>query len=454
MVMSQQRTAVLSDMQIRVLSEQLRGNVIRPGGEGYDAARNILNAKIDRYPALVVQVKDAEDVSQVIRFARKHGVAVSVKSGGHGVAGHAIVDDAILIDLSLLKSVEVDEHVRVARAGAGLRAGEYVRATEAYGLVSPVGDASTTGLGGLVMGGGFGFLSGKHGLVVDNLLAAEIVTADGEILRASKTENPDLFWAIRGGGGNFGVATAYEFQLHPLPRVLGGMMIFPFERAAEIIRLYRDVAESAPDELTMYLGMATMPDGMSIVALMPVYSGEIAEGERLLAPFREAGPIADMVQPMPYSVASSAADPFAPPGFKLHERWDTLYALPDEVIDGLVERATPSNSLGNVVVVKVLNGAATRVDPAATAFPHRNTRYAVLSLAAWLDEADEAANIAWCESVKDVIANQRFGTYINASIGNPLNEVFGDNHARLAAVKAAYDPDNMFHGNVNIKPGM
>jgi FAD/FMN-containing dehydrogenase len=159
-----------------------------------------------------------------------------------------------------------------------------------------------------------------------------------------------------------------------------------------------------------------------------------------------------MVQPMPYSVASSAADPFAPPGFKLHERWDTLYALPDEVIDGLVERATPGNSLGNVVVVKVLNGAATRVDPNATAFPHRNTRYAVLSLAAWLDEADEAANIAWCESVKDVIANQRFGTYINASIGNPLNEVFGDNHARLAAVKAAYDPDNVFHGNVNIEP--
>ncbi|HYI14742.1 MAG TPA: FAD-binding oxidoreductase [Thermomicrobiales bacterium] len=453
MVISQQRIAVLSDMQVRMLSERLRGNVIRPGGEGYDAARNTLNAKIDRYPALVVQVKDAEDVAQVIRFARKHGVEVSVKSGGHGVAGHAIVDDAILIDLSLLKSVEVDEKMQVARAGAGLRAGEYVRATEAYGLVSPVGDASTTGLGGLVMGGGFGFLSGKHGLVVDNLLAAEIVTADGEILRASKTENPDLFWAIRGGGGNFGVVTAYEFQLHPLPQVLGGMMIFPFERAAEIVRLYRDIAESAPDELTMYLGMATMPDGMSIVALMPVYSGEIAEGERLLAPFREAGPVSDMVQPMPYSQASSAADPFAPPGFKLHERWDTLYALPDDVIDGLIERATPGNSLGNVVVIKVLNGAATRVDPAATAFPHRNTRYAVLALAAWLDEADEAANIAWAESVKDVIAGQRFGSYVNASIGNPLSEVFGDNYSRLAAIKAAYDPDNMFHGNVNITPG-
>jgi FAD/FMN-containing dehydrogenase len=452
MVISQQRSAVLSDMQIRMLSERLRGNVIRPGQEGYDEARNILNAKIDRYPALVVQVKDAEDVSEVIRFARRFGLEVSVKSGGHGVAGHAIRDDAILIDLSLLKSVEVDEHVRVARAGAGLRAGEYVRATEAYGLVSPVGDASTTGLGGLTMGGGFGFLSGKHGLVVDNLLAAEIVTADGQIRRASKTENPDLFWAIRGGGGNFGVATAYEFQLHPLPQVLGGMMIFPFERAAEIVRLYRDVVESAPDELTVYLGMATMPDGMSIVALMPVYSGEIAEGERLLAPFREAGPIADMVQPMPYSQASSAADPFAPPGFKLHERWDTLYAMPDDVIDGLVDRATPGNSLGNVIVIKVLNGAATRVDPSETAFPHRNTRYAVLSLAAWLDPAEEAANIAWTESVKAVIAEQRFGTYINASIGNPLNEVFGDNATRLAAVKAAYDPDNMFHGNVNIKP--
>jgi hypothetical protein len=229
-------------------------------------------------------------------------------------------------------------------------------------------------------------------------------------------------------------------------------MDFPFERAAEIVRLYRDVVESAPDELTVYLGMATMPDGMSIVALMPVYSGEIAEGERLLAPFREAGPIADMVQPMPYSQASSAADPFAPPGFKLHERWDTLYAMPDDVIDGLVDRATPGNSLGNVIVIKVLNGAATRVDPSETAFPHRNTRYAVLSLAAWLDPAEEAANIAWTESVKAVIAEQRFGTYVNASIGNPLNEVFGDNATRLAAVKAAYDPDNMFHGNVNIKP--
>jgi FAD/FMN-containing dehydrogenase len=439
-------------MQIRTLAEQLRGNVIRPGGEGYDAARNILNAKYDRHPALVVQPKDAEDVSQVIRFARRNNIDVSVKSGGHGVAGHSVVEDGILIDLSLLKSVEVDEEMRIARAGSGLLAGEYVRATEAYGLVSPVGDASTTGIGGLTLGGGFGFLSGKHGLVVDNLLAAEIVLASGEIVRASKTENPDLFWAIRGGGGNFGVATAYEYQLHPLKQVLGGMMIFPFERAAEIVRLYRDVVESAPDEMTIYLGMATMPDGASIVALMPVYSGEIAEGERLLAPFREAGPIADMVQPMPYSVASSAADPFAPPGFKLHERWDTLYALPDEVIDGLVERAAPGNSLGNVIVLKVLNGAATRIDPAATAFPHRNTRYAVLSLAHWVDPSDEAANVAWTESVKAVIGGQRFGTYINASIGNPLNEVFGENRARLAEIKAKYDPNNVFHGNVNIEP--
>jgi len=452
MVMSQQRSAVLSDMQIRMLSERLRGNVIRPGGKGYDQARSILNAKVDRYPALVVQVKDSEDVSEVIRFARRFGLEVSVKGGGHGVAGHAIVDDAILIDLSLLKSVEVDENVRVARAGAGLRAGEYVRATEAYGLVSPVGDASTTGIGGMTMGGGYGFLSGKHGLVIDNLLAAEIVTSDGQIRRASKTENPDLFWALRGGGGNFGVVTAYEFQLHPLPQVLGGMLIYPFERAPEIVRLYRDVVESAPDELTVYLGMATMPDGMSIVAVLPVYSGEIAEGERLIAPFREAGPVADMVAPMPYSQASSVADAFVPPGFKLHERWDTLRALPDDVIDGLIERATPGNSMGNVVVIKVLNGTATRVDPATTAFPHRHTRYAVLSLAAWLDPTEEAANIAWTDSVKDVIARERFGTYVNASIGNPLNEVFGDNHARLAEVKAKYDPSNMFHGNVNIEP--
>ena len=453
MVLSEQRrVAVLSDMQIRTLAERLRGNVIRPGGAGYDAARTILNAKIDRYPALVVQVAGPEDVSEVIRFARKHDVAVSVKSGGHGVAGHAVVDDGILIDLSKLKSVEVDENMRIARAGAGLRAGEYVRATEPYGLVSPVGDASTTGLGGLTMGGGYGFLSGKHGLAIDNLLAAEMVLASGEIVRASKSENPDLFWAIRGGGGNFGVVTAYEFQLHPLQQVLGGMLIFPFERAAEILRLYRDVVESAPDELTVYAGMATMPDGVPIVALMPVYSGEIAEGERLIAPFREAGPVADMISSMPYSVASSAADPFAPPGFKLYERWDTVRALPDEVIDGLIEHATPGNSLGNAIIIKQLNGAAGRVDPTATAFPHRHAPYAVLALAAWLDEADEADNVAWTQSVLATIASQRAGTYVNASIDNPLNEVFGANYARLAAVKAAYDPDNMFHGNVNIEP--
>jgi FAD/FMN-containing dehydrogenase len=452
MVISERRRAALSDMQIRTLAEQLRGNVIRPGAEGYDNARTILNAAFDRYPALVVQVKDAEDVSEVIRFARKNGIEVSVKSGGHGVAGHAVIDDGILIDLSLLKSVEVDEHVRVARAGAGLRAGEYARATEAHGLVSPIGDASTTGLGGLVLGGGYGFLSGKHGLAIDNLLAAEIVTADGEIRRASKTENPDLFWAIRGGGGNFGVVTAYEFQLHPLTQVLGGMLIYPFERAPEILRLYREVVESAPDELTVYLGMATMPDGMSIVALMPVYSGEIAEGERLIAPFRAAGPVADMVRPMPYSVASSAADPFAPPGFKRHERWDTLRALPDDVIDGLIDRATPGNSLGNVIVIKRLNGAASRVDPSATAFPHRKAPYAVLILSDWLDVADEEANLEWERSTLAVVASQRAGTYVNASMDNPLDEVFGPNYARLAEIKAKYDPDNMFHGNVNIKP--
>ncbi len=230
------------------------------------------------------------------------------------------------------------------------------------------------------------------------------------------------------------------------------MLIFPFERAAEILRLYRDVVESAPDELTVYAGMATMPDGMPIVALLVSYAGEIAEGERVIAPFRAAGPVADMVSPMPYSAVSSLADPFAPPGFKRHERWDTLRALPDDVIDALIQRATPGNSLGNAIIIKQLNGAAGRVDPTATAFPHRHAPYAVLALADWIDPAAESLNVAWARSVLAAVSSQRAGTYVNGSIEDSLADVFGVNQTRLAAVKAAYDPDNMFHGNVNIEP--
>ncbi len=454
MVMSERRrsTEVVGDLTLRGLRSRIRGNVTLSDDPGYDTERQVFNAAIDRYPALFVQAADATDVATALAFARTHDMPVAVRGGGHSTPGYGLVDDGMVIDLSLQQSVEVDVERRVARAGAGLRSSEYVVATEQYGLVSPVGDAAHTGLAGLTLGGGYGWLTGKHGMVVDNLIAVEIVTADGQILRASDEDHADLFWAIRGGGGNFGVVTALDFRLQPLTQVLGGMLVFPFARAREVLGVYRDVTAAAPDELTTYAAMATMSDGASVAAIMLCHAGDIAEGERAIAPFRALGPLADTVQPMSYSGMTMMTEPMAPMGFAHADVWMNVRELSDAALDRLVDLADPIRSHGSAMIIKQLNGVAGRIAPEATAFPHRDLPYSVIPLAMWPPHVDGSPLVAWVEEVEQALAPITGGVYASGANGHPSDLIYGINYGRLSRIKAAYDPDNLFRSNENVRP--
>ena len=333
------------------------GKVILPTNDGYDEVRRVFNGMIDRRPALIARCVNTHDVVRSVRFARDHDMLVSVRGGGHSVAGHGVCDGGLMIDLSLMKGVEVDAKNRVAKAGPGVRLGEFIVETEKYGLVSPTGTVSDTGLAGLTLGGGYGYLSGKYGLALDNLLSAEVVTADGRVLMASADEHPDLYWALRGGSGNFGVVTSFELKLHPVTQVLGGMLIHPFERAGEVLRFYREVAASAPDELTTYAALATTPDGHQAVAIMPCYCGPIEEGERMLAPIRAFGPpIADLIRPMRYSEMNTLVDAANPPGMQNYWKGNLLRELSDGIIDALVEHAARVPSPRSVILIDQLHG--------------------------------------------------------------------------------------------------
>jgi FAD/FMN-containing dehydrogenase len=441
--------------ELAALARELRGNVIQPNDPRYNAERKVFNAAIDRYPGAIVQVADAEDVAKTIAFARERGLPIAVRGGGHHTAGYGVIDDGIVIDLQLLKSVKVDLERRVAVAGTGLRAAEYVNAVERYGMVSPVGDAAHTGIAGLTLGGGYGWLSGKLGMVIDNVVAAQIVTADGRILRVSaeRFEQPDLFWALRGGSGNFGVVTQFEYKLTPQAQVLGGMLVYPFPMARDILRLYRDFTAGAPDEITTYAALASMPDGTPIVAIMLCYSGaDLAEGERVIAPLRAAGPVVDTLHPMAYEELAHMTDPFAGEGFGHEDTWLNMPALSAETLDDLLALADPARSHGSSIIIKQLNGAARRVDPMATAFPHRHAPYSIVPLAAWQPGQETAQLYAWVDQVRAMIGPRAVGVYVNGAEHDSARAVYGVNYPRLVGIKRRYDPDNVFHSTFNIDP--
>jgi FAD/FMN-containing dehydrogenase len=397
---------------------------------------------------------DTHNVVQCVRFAREHDMLVSVRGGGHSVAGHGVCDGGLMIDLSLMKDVEVDAKNRVAKAGPGLRLGEFIVETEKYGLVSPTGTVSDTGLAGLTLGGGYGYLSGKYSLALDNLLSAEVVTADGRVLRASADEHPDLYWALRGGSGNFGIVTSFELKLHPVTQVLGGMVIHPFERAGEVLRFYREVAASAPDELTIYAALVTTPDGQQAVAIMPCYCGSIKEGERVIAPIKAFGPpIADLIRPMKYSEMNSLVDAANPPGMQNYWKGNLMGELGDGTIDAIVNHAARVPSPRSIVLIDQLHGAASRVAPSEVAFAHRDTRHNVMTMSMWEDPADAEVNITWTRGLSAAI--EPFGSggiYVNGAYEQRASAAYGANYDRLAEIKTAYDPTNFFRHNQNIRP--
>ena len=457
MVATSGNRASVGESDINALRARMRGPLVQAGESGYEEARVLFNAMIDRRPALVARCHGAADVMAAVDFARDHDVLVSVKGGGHGVAGKAVCDGGLLIDMSPMKSIRVDPVARVARAEPGVLGIDLDRETQAFGLATPVGTVSTTGIAGLTLGGGQSWLASKYGFAIDNLLSVDIVTADGTLHTASATQNEDLFWGIRGAGHNFGVVTSFEYRLHPVGQVLGGLVVHPLSHAVDVLKFYRDFTASQPDELQTWAGILTLPDGSQVVALVPCYVGPSDEGERLLAPLRRFGsPIADTIAPIPYVAMQQTFDGSFPHG-RLHY-WKSGLAsrLSDEVIVASVEYAKKVPSPHTVILFAELHGAYSRVGKADTAYFHRDLQYDAIILSSWTDPVNTQRNIDWTRELFAAWEPHLAGAaYVN-DLGDEGEErarsAYGNNYTRLAALKAKYDPTNLFQMNQNIKP--
>jgi hypothetical protein len=412
---------------------------------------------IDRRPLAVLRCADASDVVRGITFARRHRLSLSVRGGGHNVAGSAVVDGALMLDLSGMKSARVDPTRRTILAGPGLTLGEFDRATQAFGLATTLGVVSMTGIAGLTLGGGLGWLNGRFGLACDNLVSAEIATADGQLLRASERENEDLFWAIRGGGGNFGVVTSFEYQLHPVDQVLAGGLSYPMSTAPELLRFYDEFVKAAPDELSTAASFALTPAGEPAVSIGVCYCGPPDEGARVLRPLRAfQTPVEDSIQPMSYIALQSGPDEGFPSG-RLHY-WKSGYLreLTDAAIETLTRFVPSMPSSASGVGLQQMHGAASRVGPSATAFPHRGEQYDFLILSQWSDAADSPRNIEWTRALFEAMRpHLEDAVYVN-NLGDEgpgrVRAAYGDNYPRLATIKKNYDPDNLFRANQNIAP--
>jgi FAD/FMN-containing dehydrogenase len=444
-----------------------RGALLRPGEEGYDEARRIWNGEIDRRPALIARCAGADDVSAAVRFARTHDLPVSVRGGGHAVAGHAVCDDGVMIDLSLMKAVTVDPERRVVRAAGGVLWRELDRATQAYALATTGGIISDTGIGGLTLGGGLGHLMRKHGLTVDNLVGAELVTADGEHVRTDAETEPELFWGLRGGGGNFGVVTAFEYRLHPVgPLVLGGSVFWALDDIPQVLRALREYAPEAPDELGITLAMMHAPPlpllppehvGRPVLGLVLVWAGDPADGEQAMAPLRRVGkPIADAIRPIPYAFIQSMLDGGAPPGRHYYWKSHRFDGLPDTVIDVFVERLCAMTSPFAQINGWAMGGAVARVDADATAVGRREVGFDISFPTAWLpSDPDPERHKAWARAGWDALREYSCGVYANfiSDEGDAgVDAAYGDRRARLTALKDAWDPANVFRMNANIAP--
>jgi FAD/FMN-containing dehydrogenase len=439
---------------------RLRGTLLSPGADGYDKARMVWNGNIDRRPALIARCTGVADVIEAVNFARANHLLVAVRGGGHNAAGHGTCDGGIVIDLTQMKGIRVDPRSRTAQAQGGVTWAEIDRESQAFGLATPGGNVSNTGIAGLTLGGGVGSLSGQYGLSCDNLLSADVVTADGQFLRASAQENQDLFWALRGGGGNFGIVTSFEFQLHPAgPMVLGGMVMHPMTRAKDVLRFYREFCMSLPDKAFALAALLTSPDGVPMSAMLLCHNDSTDEGERVLEPARKFGPpVADLVQPLPYTARQAILDAgFAAHGVQRYWKSGFDDKLSDQLIDLLVEGAANFPSAMSAIACYPIHGAAIRVASEATAYALRQALWDVNAVAQWLDPAESERHIAWARQLWARVEPHTTGTaYPNHMAGDERPErvraSYGKNYERLVKPKNKYDPDNFFRLNPNIKP--
>ncbi len=447
----------MDNKRIQELRENLRGRLFLPEDAGYDDARKVFNGLIDKRPALIVRCAGVADVITAVDFARETDLQVAIRGGGHSVAGNAVNNDGLVIDLSEMKSVYVDPAKQTARAEGGATWGDFDHETQAFGLATTGGIVPSTGIAGLTLGGGIGYLNRKFGLACDNLLSADVVTADGRLLKASADEHEDLFWGIRGGGGNFGVVTSLEYRVHPVGLVLGGELVYPLDQAKEVLRFYRDWSTTAPDEARADATLISGPNGPAL-AIMICYCGAIEEGEKVLQPLRSFGtPMADTVAPVPYATVQNLLTEVFRPGLLHYWKAGLFRSFSDEAIDALVDffaGAVPAPFAA--VAIEQLGGAISRVGVQDTAFSHRHAQHSFLVLRMWQDPAETEANIDWgrrCYRAAAPFLEE--GVYVNY-VGEEgearARAAYGVNYERLVQLKNKYDPNNFFRLNQNIKP--
>jgi FAD/FMN-containing dehydrogenase len=444
------------------LTEGLLGEVLRPGDAGYEDARRAHNGLVDKRPALIARCRTAPEVVAAVDFGRREGMEVSIRGGGHNVAGLSVCDGGLMIDLSPMKGIEVDLERRIVRAQPGVTWSELNQQTQAHGLAVTGGVVSTTGIAGLTLGGGFGWLMPKHGLAADNLLSAEVVTADGHALTASADENADLFWGLRGGGGNFGVVTSFEYRLQTVgPTITGGMIVHPFAAAPALFRFVREFSADLSDDVMLNGALLHAPDDPStkLAAVVLAHFGSAEDAMNELAPLLDFGaPLDSQVGPMPYTVLNALLDDGFPSGALNYWKSSFLSALSDEAIDALVGDYAGCPSPMTKVILEHFHGAAARVEVAAAAVPHRAVGYNLLITSVWMDPASTDENIAWTratfETIKPYTAARRYVNYLAADDtgADAVRSAYGPNYERLVELKTKYDPDNFFHLNFNIEP--
>ena len=435
------------------------GQLLRPGDQSYEQVRRIHNGHIDKRPRLIALCADTSEVVSALELAERSGLEVSVRGGGHSIAGRSVVDDGLMIDLSPMKRIVIDSETRLAQIGGGATWGEVNEATSAHGLGTTGGIISTTGVGGLTLGGGMGWLMATRGLSIDNLLSVEIVLADGQVLPADENTNPDLFWAIRGGGGNFGIVTSFEFRLHPVTEIRGGLVAHPFDAARDFLRFLADYSAAGTDELSVMPLLVHAPDGsgLKLAATAVAHFGTAAQAEAELRPLLEFGsPVLSDVGPISYPALNSMLDGGFPAGASYYWKSNFMSSITEEAVDIMIDRFLQCPSTMSGIALEHLHGAMTRVPVRATAFPHRQPGYNVLIAGVWADPSANAQNIAWTratyEALQPLLGSGRYVNYLSEDDRAAVPDAYGPNLARLTEIKRRYDPSNRFHLNHNIEP--
>ena len=449
------------------LAARISGGVLGAADSAYDDARKVWNGMVDRRPALIARCLTDADVQSAVRFAAAHRMLVSVRGGGHHIAGNAVAEGGLMIDLSGMRDVSVDATKRIARVGAGALLADFDRAAQAHGLATPLGINSTTGVAGLTLGGGFGWLTRRYGMTVDNLLGATVVTADGEVRAASASSEPELFWALRGGGGNFGVVTSFDFRLHPVgPEVYAGLVVYPFTQARQVLRAWRDFTVDMPDELTVWSLLRKAPPlpflpasahGTKVVVFVVVYSGDVAAGQRAAAPVLQFGePVGSALMPTPYAAFQSAFDPLLTPGGRNYWKSNNFRTLSDSALDVMIGSADGLPGPECEIFIAQLGGAMARVEPSATPYVARDARYIMNVHGRWSDPRDDDRVRSWARQVfSDAAPHATGGGYVNFLTEDEAERVaasYGINYPRLQSTKQRFDPDNLFRVNLNIRP--